>query len=335
MTENDIFQNSSRNTKEERDFFIHLGTFRRYRISLSVSSANTSIMRKLTFPSPPSTSVFARIPSRVFIVNPPPFFTVTCRFLVAVIRCRFTFQNLSLTWAFTSFSFAISSSACLFANGSGSYLGIMYESTTLGIRWHITCSRIFEAFNDCLHSAHHSTPQWYVAYSLSTTIMTNDYGQGRIKLDDLNMFIVERPDPTDCELVQGCPGLSVPRGYGGLHGDWRARRACLELCVDLSTGSQASAVPSYDSRVRQWGIDGGKEMMSWMKCLDDLHFVISRVNQPRLNTLKLIQIDLLLTIEWHKTLSIIYLSNRSPGQQSQDGLGMSDSDHRKAGELIV
>jgi hypothetical protein len=50
-------------------------------------------------------------------------------------------------------------------------------------------------------------------------------------------------------------------------------------------------------------------MRSWMKCVVNLHFVISRVNQPRLNTLKLIQIDLLMTIRWHKTLSIIYHSN--------------------------
>jgi hypothetical protein len=79
--------------------------------------------RKQTFPSPPSTSVLARIPSNVFIVNPPPFFTVTCRFLVAVIRCRFTFQNLSLTWALTSFSFAIYSSACIYPEEAEATLG--------------------------------------------------------------------------------------------------------------------------------------------------------------------------------------------------------------------
>jgi hypothetical protein len=56
-------------------------------------------------------SVFANSPSSVFIVNPPPFFTVTCKLRVAVIRCRLTFQNLSLTCAFTSFSFAIYASA--------------------------------------------------------------------------------------------------------------------------------------------------------------------------------------------------------------------------------
>jgi hypothetical protein len=109
--------------------------------------------KELTFPSPPSTSVLARIPSRVFIVKPPPFFTVTCKFLVAVIRCRLTFQNRSLTWALTSFSFAISSSARNLPAKGKIYFRIMNESTTLGIRWHITRSRIFEAFNDCLFSA--------------------------------------------------------------------------------------------------------------------------------------------------------------------------------------
>jgi hypothetical protein len=67
----------------------------------------------------------------------------------------------------------------------------MDESTALGVGWHIPRSRIFEAFDDGLHSAHCSALLWGVAYSLSTTIMTNDHGQRGIKLDDLNMFIVE------------------------------------------------------------------------------------------------------------------------------------------------
>jgi hypothetical protein len=53
----------------------------------------------------------------------------------------------------------------------------------------------------------------------------HDHGQGRVELDDLNMFVVKRPDPTDCELVQGRPKLSVPEGHGGLHGGWSPRRA--------------------------------------------------------------------------------------------------------------
>ena len=61
-----------------------------------------------------------------------------------------------------------------------------------------------------------------VAHGLSTTVMTNDYSQGRIELDDLNMFIVERTDPTDCELVQGRPGLSIPAmPYNSHDGRWR------------------------------------------------------------------------------------------------------------------
>lgn len=62
---------------------------------------------RLTFPSFPSISALANTPSNVFMDNAPPFLTVTCKALVAVIRCRLTFQNLNLTCALTSFSFAI------------------------------------------------------------------------------------------------------------------------------------------------------------------------------------------------------------------------------------
>jgi hypothetical protein len=75
--------------------------------------------------------------------------------------------------------------------------------------------------------------------------MTNDDGQGGIELDDLNMFVVERADPTDCELVQGCPRLSVSEGHGGLHGGWKPRRASLELCVDARPGSRTSIGTCY------------------------------------------------------------------------------------------
>jgi len=37
--------------------------------------------------------------------------------------------------------------------------------------------------------------------------------------------------------------------------------------------------PDEDFENARGGIDGGKEMMRCMNCLDDLHSVISRVNQ--------------------------------------------------------
>jgi hypothetical protein len=67
----------------------------------------------------------------------------------------------------------------------------MDKSTALSVGWHIPGGRIFEAFDDGLHSAHYSALQWCVAYSLSTTIMPHDHGQGGIEFDNLNMFIVE------------------------------------------------------------------------------------------------------------------------------------------------
>jgi hypothetical protein len=71
--------------------------------------------------------------------------------------------------------------------------------------------------------------------------MTNDYGQRGIELNDLNMLIVERTDPTDCELVQGCPMLSVLGGHSGLHCGYRPRKPSLILNVDLSPGCRTSA----------------------------------------------------------------------------------------------
>jgi len=67
--------------------------------------------------------------------------------------------------------------------------------------------------------SHH---QWRIAYGLSTTIMTDDDSQGRIEFDDLNMLVVKRTDPTNCELVQGRPGLSIPAmPYNSHDGRWR------------------------------------------------------------------------------------------------------------------
>jgi len=61
-----------------------------------------------------------------------------------------------------------------------------------------------------------------VAHGLSTTVMTNDDSQGRIELDDLNMLVVERTDPANCELVQGRPRLSIPAmPYDSHDGRWR------------------------------------------------------------------------------------------------------------------
>jgi len=49
---------------------------------------------------------------------------------------------------------------------------------------------------------------------------------------------------------------------------------------DLNLGVKRRMGPDEDFEDVRGGIDGGKEMMRCMNCLDDLHFVISRVNQP-------------------------------------------------------
>ena len=97
------------------------------------------------------------------------------------------------------------------------YLRIVDESASFCVWRLIPSSCIFKALNDSLKALALETSKSRRVtrtYGLATPIMTDDDGYWTIELYHREFLVTERSNPSNSELVQGCPRFDAPVSRG-------------------------------------------------------------------------------------------------------------------------